>query len=841
MTIRFSRYCWVMAVAVVMGGMSGQAATVTWSNGGGNGLWSNPANWGGALPAPGDDVVFNGTSVSNCTVDLATNQLGSLTVSAGYSGAVLFKAGSIQGGSSMTLAGNLTVNSGRLLFQGDTNSPSGSGFMIYAANVTVGSSGTISADGQGFANQAGPGAGMTNLYYGGGGGAYGGRGGSSSGGCRGGTNLYGSVATPMFLGSGGGDDTNYSVPNAGSGGGAIAIYANSGLVTVDGTLSVNGTSGTAGLQGGGGSGGSLWISCLQLAGSGTISADGGNGGSRGNWESGGGGGGGRLKVNYSTITFNGTFSVSGGAGGTGSTNSQAGFPGTFSFPDGGNVTVKRSFALAPGSYNIPTLVVQSNAILSCQGDCSVTSGVTISSSSVTIQKGGVLSADAQGFPPATGPGAGSVFDRDGGSGGSYGGYAGCSTGSVGGVAGGTNLYGSATEPVKLGSGGGIDTNIAFKTGSMGFGGGVLKLQAEAGQVTVEGTLSANGANGSIKRQGGGGSGGSLWIICDTLAGSGVISADGGNGGSHDGNNWSNGGGGGGGRVKIAYNTSSFTGTVSVAGGADGLGCTTPGTAGYPGTYSFPDGGDLTVARSFALAPGSYAIPNLVIRSNAILSCQADLTTSTGVSIASSSITIERGGVLCADGQGFPIAQGIGRGMNGSYYGGGGGTYGGIGGHAQDYRGGYGGTMAYGSSNAPVSLGSGGGADTHFANSICYGGGALHIASPAAVLTVNGRLSASGASGTYKHSTGGGSGGSLWVECKTLTGSGDISARGGDGGSTGGWGAGGGGGGGRISLNYIQWNYAGTTNVDGGTGPTNGLPGSIFMQALPAPGVVVSVN
>ena len=822
------------------------ATTRTWSNGSSDGRWSNPLNWGAAVPQPGDDVLFNNTSVSNCVVDMASNNFVSITVDATYTGTVTFQPNCVAGTNSLALSGDLTVNGGKLVFQSIISTPLGAGFTINAANVTVGSGGTLSADGQGFASNMGLGAGSSNSFYGAGGGSHGGRGGWSAYGRKGGTNLYGSVTAPVAVGSGGGDDLGNAPPNGGSGGGAIALFSVSGVITVNGTVSANGSGGLASKNGGGGSGGSVWLTCNQLAGSGTICADGGAGGSynSGYNHPGGGGGGGRVKLGYTSSTFNGIVSVAGGTGGVSDgshPSGQAGFPGTFSFPDGGNVTVKRSFALVAGTYNIPTLVVQSNAILSCQGNIATTGGVTFVSSSVTINQGGALVADAQGFPAMTGPGAGVSVTYEGGGGGTYGGLGGCSVGSGhGGSSGGTNVYGSVSAPTMLGSGGGIDTDVAFTGYPITYGGGAVKLQVPSGTITINGTLSANGGDGNPQNQCGGGSGGSVWIDCQILAGTGLISANGGNGGSWA-NNWANGGGGGGGRIRCSYLGSVFPGVVSVAGGCDGAAGTTLGTAGYPGTFSFPDGSDVTVKGSFALAPGSYNIPNLVVQSNAVLSCQSNLSTTNGVTIAATTITVNQGGWISADAQGFGGGAGPGAGGNSMYYGGGGASHAGLGGHAQDYRGGFGGTNAYGVSNAPVSLGSGGGIDFDFSNPVSYGGGAIHLQALSGAITVDGTVSANGGDGNQRHSAGGGSGGSVWMECRKLLGTGSITATGGAGGSSGGWSIGGGGGGGRICLDYIRWNYEGTTNVLGGIGPTNGMPGSLSFRQMSDPGMILIVE
>ena len=814
--------------------------TLNWN--GGDGSWTNGANWSPAyVPVVGDSIVFGSVS-SNCSVASMPTSLASLVIQSSYSGTVSLLPNCAGGTSALVVGSNLVVNGGTLLLGGDTNA--GTGFCLTAAGISVGVGGTISANAQGYPCQSGTGAGSNDTYYGGGGGSHGGRGGWSAGGRNGGINLYDSATAPVALGSGGGIDTSFSAPYGGAGGGALKLVT-AGSLSLDGTVTANGGAGTAAKNNGGGSGGSIWLVCGQFSGSGTVQADGGAGGSYnvGYNNPGGGGGGGRVKFEYATSTFNGTVSVAGGAGGSSDAthpSGQAGYPGTFSFPDGGNVTVKGSFALAPGTYNIPSLVVQSNTILSCQGDLATSNGVVIIASSITVNSGGTIAADAQGFPASMGPGAGLNGSADGGGGGSYGGLGGVSI-STSKVYGGTApgaCYGSALTPLLLGSGGGIDAyGPTYFINPIGYGGGAVKLDAGSGTITINGTVSANGGAANPKRQGGGGSGGSVWITCGTLTGSGTVSADGGAGGNHDGNDWSNGGGGGGGRICLNYTSSTYSGSLSAVGGLDGLGRTNGETCGFPGTLHVPDGTSLTVSRSIALAPGNYAIPTLVVQSNAILSCQGDPVTTSGVTITSSSITVNQGGGISADSQGYPMATGPGKGSSSTYWGGGGASHAGIGGHASNSLGAAGSTYIYGSSNAPVTLGSGGGASTIYSNGASFGGGAVHLVASSGTITIDGALSANGGSGSRRHQSGGGSGGSVWVDCKTLQGNGVISATGGDGGSTCEHGNGGGGGGGRVRLKYTYLNYSGATNVLGGTGPTNGLPGMVTLEYVPSQGCV----
>jgi hypothetical protein len=82
-------------------------------------------------------------------------------------------------------------------------------------------------------------------------------------------------------------------------------------------------------------------------------------------------------------------------------------------------------------------------------------------------------------------------------------------------------------------------------------------------LTLDGNILSNGDDGyGSAPKGGGGSGGSVFVITDVFNGSGSIQA---NGGSSDG--FAKGGGGGGGRIAYYYNTKSFTGTMEVYGGS----------------------------------------------------------------------------------------------------------------------------------------------------------------------------------------------------------------------------------------------------------------------------------
>jgi hypothetical protein len=161
--------------------------------------------------------------------------------------------------------------------------------------------------------------------------------------------------------------------------------------------------------------------------------------------------------------------------------------------------------------------------------------------------------------------------------------------------------------------------------------------------------------------------------------------------------------------------------------------------------------------------------------------------------------IGNGGGFSANGTGYKEEQGPGRGIYALNTYGGGGGHGGKGGDGMNNPGKGGGT--YGSSNAPITAGSGG---ASFNGTITYraggGGGAvrLDIATDA---TVNGTIIANGDQAIY--AGGGGAGGSIFLACQSFSG-GSSAALKAEGGTSIPYNPapvnqGGGGGGGRIAV------------------------------------------
>ncbi|TSC93467.1 MAG: cell wall surface anchored protein [Candidatus Berkelbacteria bacterium Licking1014_7] len=480
------------------------------------------------------------------------SSIGNLTVN---SGVTLTVGGGVydSGGFTITGTGTLTVN-GTVTVNGEISGATGYGVTFNFATVNVASGGAIDGNGGGFGASAGPGAGISGGSACTGGGGYGGSGGNGLGSCTGlalGGGTYGTNDTaPTNLGSGGGV----------AGGGAIIITA-SGTTTVSGTISANGLNGAAG-EAGGGSGGSAYITTGTIAGTGNITANGGNGVSYG-----GGGGGGRISIRYSSsntfsfanaVTTAGT-SVNGQSGSNGTvifvdiTNKDAYVYKTFEFSGARGVNADLT-ASSDGIYrfrNVTLGDVSNNATVLAKGSGVSPSGIgpTLNlSGSFSLYSGSTFSANGQGYAAETGPGAGMYNGSVCTGGGGYGGAGGAAGGSCAGVAIAGSVYGSAVTPTDLGS------------GASTAGGGAITINGSSGTVTINGNMTANGSNGSSS-DGGGASGGSVYLTANTFAGAGsTITAIGGNGVSF-------GGGGGGGRIAVYYITANtFTGTRTVSGG-----------------------------------------------------------------------------------------------------------------------------------------------------------------------------------------------------------------------------------------------------------------------------------
>ncbi|KAK3101710.1 hypothetical protein FSP39_005732 [Pinctada imbricata] len=167
---------------------------------------------------------------------------------------------------------------------------------IDAGELDLESEAQINLDGKGHKASQGPGAGTSTI-----GGSYGGVAGGASDG-----KPYGSLFTPIDLGSGGGGSLG------GSGGGFINLKIGR-RCHIDGAVKSYGYD--AGTNCGGGSGGSIFVEAYNFSGHGVLDASGGDGEGSGN-----GGSGGRIALHISARNiYGGQYLAHGGTGGS-STN-----------------------------------------------------------------------------------------------------------------------------------------------------------------------------------------------------------------------------------------------------------------------------------------------------------------------------------------------------------------------------------------------------------------------------------------------------------------------------------------------------------------------------------------
>jgi hypothetical protein len=431
--------------------------------------------------------------------------------------------------------------------------------------ATIEAGGAINGDGLGQAGGQGAGGIFSTT---GGGGGHGGFGSVSAVGASGGP-AFDSILFPGLAGGRGG--AGGGIPQVGGPGGGALHLTVGGLLQLDGEISLDGTT-VLNANSGGGAGGGLLLTAGTLSGAGTISASGGEGNGLG-----GGGGGGRIALYYQSNNFAGTVIAHGAGGGSGAggagtiytkSNDQsigqllvdnAGFSGAADTPVANIGVLDVTVAGGAVAYPASTFMVLSNLFVNTgalvTSDPAQTNLSLIILSNVVIGTGSSIGVDGQGIAQANGPGAGQASGGYG-SGGGYGGMGGSSWTTFGGFP-----YGSATEPVDLGSGGGFGSGPIYAGGSQGGGAILLNI---GGTLTVDGSMSANGFD-ALQDGAGGGSGGSIWVMARTVRGSGSISADGGSG------EFFGGGGGGGGRIAIYYltnpgHTNNFTGTMTAYGG-----------------------------------------------------------------------------------------------------------------------------------------------------------------------------------------------------------------------------------------------------------------------------------
>ena len=259
-----------------------------WTGLGGDGLWSNPANWDPeGVPVEGDEILFGSGSI---TLSGETPKLRYMEVS----GTVNFS-----GWETKLNVSNMVVKTTGVVrpLAAFTESEESNRVNIACVDLTVEKGGKINASELGYkvgpdkstsTTGQGPGKGAPN----GGGGGHGGRGGRGYNDTNADSTIYGiaydSREEPVLPGSSGGAGANGQTT---SGGGAIRIAA-TGDVRVWGSVTADGRSGST--QPGGGAGGSVYITCRTFDGDGLVTANGGFNNSSGR----GAGGGGRIAIRW---------------------------------------------------------------------------------------------------------------------------------------------------------------------------------------------------------------------------------------------------------------------------------------------------------------------------------------------------------------------------------------------------------------------------------------------------------------------------------------------------------------------------------------------------------------
>jgi len=491
--------------------------------------------------------------------------------------------------------------------------------------------------------------------------------------------------------------------------------------------------------------------------------------------------------------------------------------------DGQRVVVSGTTLTLAGPHTFSALVLSNNAVLTHvpapagQTDQALRLTVT---GDVDIDGTSRIDATGRGFAEPVSPGFGGNGSFAGGGGG-HGGRGHRSNGNP--LNSGGTAFGSVLAPDSWGGPGGNGDS----TGALTPGGGLIHLEV-GGELLIAGSIRADGSGARINNQGGA-AGGTVYLKAGTLRGAGVISANGGPG------EWVDGGGGAGGRIAVFYGINGFTGAIT-AYGAGGAGVGGAGTV-----YLKPNAATLGEVRIANGSPGEWtalespAPFDLLIGANAVVYPPQPLSlgkvtlkeggtlvqaagTTNLVLTTTGDLVIESGGVLSADGRGYPLGgdRGPGAGVHNSWPGSGAG-HGGWG--ANDATGAPGGRH-YGSILQPVHMGSQGG-DGDAAGTA--GGGALRL-QIGGTLTVNGRLSADGA-GAPPNNAGGGSGGSIWITARAVAGEGVIRANGGPGE----WVDGGGGAGGRIAFYFAQNDFAGTLTANGAGGSAIAGAGTIYTK------------
>ncbi|XP_011018659.1 PREDICTED: uncharacterized protein LOC105121628 isoform X1 [Populus euphratica] len=268
--------------------------------------------------------------------------------------------------------------------------------------------------------------------------------------------------------------------------------------------------------------------------------------------------------------------------------------------------------------------------------------VVFSAANLTMDSHSCINTTALGGspPPQT---SGTPVGDDGGGGGHGGRGASClkrnKTSNWGG-----DVYAWSTlaEPWSYGSKGG-GTSSQNKCG--GNGGGRVKLQVKE-ILYLNGSVTAEGGDGGLN--GGGGSGGSIFVHAVKLKGYGTVSAAGGRG-------W---GGGGGGRVSLDCYSIQEDVKVTVHGGLS-IGC--PGNAGAAGTFFNADLLSLRVSNDYVMTETETPLldfPTMILWSNVFVENSAKVLVPLVWSRVQvrGQISLYRGGSIVFGLSDFPVSE-----------------------------------------------------------------------------------------------------------------------------------------------------------------------------------------
>ncbi len=269
----------IAATAALLSAFTALCAEITWT-GAIDSDWSQGGNWSGGVPQDGDDVTI--PEGMSAMIYASSANLASITISGTL---VMTNWTTCLNATSVTIPSGGTLTCGAAA----TNQTDLSRVWVNCATLAVESGGTIDVSRKGYAGHPigadhagyGPGAGIVRKAMYVTAPSHGGHGARVPNASYVLPNAmpYDDPAAPELAGSSGGS-SQYSAGN--SGGGAVKIVA-SGDVVLDGAILADGANASAYGKAGidnhcpAGAGGSIFITCRTISGSGTLSAAGGGG------------------------------------------------------------------------------------------------------------------------------------------------------------------------------------------------------------------------------------------------------------------------------------------------------------------------------------------------------------------------------------------------------------------------------------------------------------------------------------------------------------------------------------------------------------------------------------